>query len=398
MSECEELENKAQPKDRRNKARSRVERQMDNIRDLSEREREQILDKLIDDEADSEAEAKAKASLVDPVDFADAALDRMENWGKMVGLSSGYYAIDKMTMGFAPGELTIVAGETSQGKTLLCCNIAANMIKQKHKVVFVTLEMTKEELLSRLWKIMGFNTDADGCEELVEACQYLRFQQIDRMDWKTIPYLIEQAKEWGAECVFIDHLHYFAREMHDMANELGIITQEFKQAAIKNQLPIVLISHTRKVERGKNRADLNDLRGSSFIAQDADIVLMVWQKPSEVADGICIGLDKNRNRLDYRVGSEVWHHRNGLVIMDLSFSDRSTADTNSVNAKPVASYTPPAYEIQPQGEPPKPDDPAPWLGGQEQGQQKMDFDDDDKIKGKEKEKNHGSSMNGAIRW
>lgn len=385
MDQNEEVKDESpQPKDRRTKARSRVERQMDNIRDLSESEREQILDKLIDDAADSEAEAKAKASLVDPVDFADGALNRMENWGKMVGLSSGYYAIDKMTMGFAPGELTIVAGETSQGKTLLCCNIAANMIKAKHKVVFVTLEMTKEELLSRLWKILGFGTDSDGCEEMVEACQYLRFQQIDRMDWKTIPYLIEQAKEWGAECVFIDHLHYFAREMHDMANELGIITQEFKQAAIKNEIPIVLISHTRKVEKGKNRADLNDLRGSSFIAQDADIVLMVWQKPSEVADGICIGLDKNRNRLDYRVGSEVWHHKDGLVIMDLAFSERSAADTNSVNYKPTTTYTTPEY--QPQGEPPKPEEPAPWK------QTKIDLPEPPK------EEKHGTSMNGVIRW
>ena len=139
------------PKDRRRKSRTRVERQMDNIRDMSDTEREQILDQLIDDKVDDEVEAKAKASLADPLEYADEALDRIEHWGEMVGLSSGYYDIDKMTVGFAPGELTIVAGETSQGKTLLCCNIAANMIRQKHKIVFVTLEMTKAELLSRFW-------------------------------------------------------------------------------------------------------------------------------------------------------------------------------------------------------------------------------------------------------
>ena len=107
--------NQQQPR-RRNKSRTRVERQMDSIRDLSANEREQILDKLIDDSVDDEVEAKAKAELVNPSDYMEGALQRIKNWGKPVGLSSGYHAIDRMTMGFAPGELTIVAGATSQGK------------------------------------------------------------------------------------------------------------------------------------------------------------------------------------------------------------------------------------------------------------------------------------------
>ena len=353
-----------QPK-RRNKSRTRVERQMDSIRDLSANEREQILDKLIDDSVDDEVEAKAKAELVNPSDYMEGALQRIKNWGQQVGLSSGYHAIDRMTMGFAPGELTIVAGPTSQGKTLWCCNIAANMVKDKHKIVFVTLEMTKEELLSRFWNILGYGYDEVGQKQMAEACRYLRFQQIDRMNWQTIPYLIEQAKSWGAECVFIDHLHYFAREMHDVANELGIITQEFKQAAIKNQLPIVLISHTRKIEKGKAHADINDLRGSSYIAQDADIVLMVWQEQKEETEGIYIGLDKNRNRLNYKIGTSVRHDKCGLVIMDLNDEGRRVADQNSVSfAKPKTSGFVSANPVPAPRQPaltlPKNGEPDPW--------------------------------------
>lgn len=351
---------------RRNKSRTRVERQMDSIRDLSANEREQILDKLIDDSVDDEVEAKAKAELVNPSDYMEGALQRIKNWGQRVGLSSGYHAVDNMTMGFAPGELTIVAGPTSQGKTLWCCNIAANMVKKKHKVVFVTLEMTKEELLSRFWNILGYDYDEAGQKQMAEACQYLRFQQIDRMNWQTIPYLIEQAKSWGAECVFIDHLHYFAREMHDVANELGIITQEFKQAAIKNQLPIILISHTRKIEKGKSHADINDLRGSSYIAQDADIVLMVWQEQSEKTEGIYIGLDKNRNRLNYKIGTAIRHDKCGLVIMDLNGEGRKVADQNSVpSAKPKTAGFVSANPVSTSRQPapillPKKGEPDPW--------------------------------------
>lgn len=315
-----------------NAPRSRVQRQLDAINDMPKSDRERILDKLLDEHLDDEEEAKNRGELVNSFEYAEEALDRMRNWGKMVGLSSGYIDIDRMTLGFAPGELTIVAGETSQGKTLLCCNIAANMIREKHKVVFVTLEMTKSELLSRFWKILGFKTDDAGVNQMFDASQYLLFQKIERMDWKSIPYLIQRAKEAGAECVFIDHLHYFAREMHDVANELGIITQEFKQAAIKFNLPIVLVSHTRKVERGKSRADLNDLRGSSYIAQDADIVLMVRQDKELTEPHIYVALDKNRNRADLKIGTELIHYRDGIRIKQVL--DPRKLDEQSVSYDP----------------------------------------------------------------
>lgn len=304
------------------KRRTRVERTMDSINDLTEDERKQIFDRLVDESFDENAYARALAKLADPMDYIAEALERTVNWGKMVGSSTGYYDIDKMTLGLAPGELTIVAGETSQGKTMLCCNIAVRMAMAGKKVVFVTLEMTKTELLSRLWNIVGFG--ADNSDQMEHLCENLRFQQSNQMDWRTVPYLIERAKKWGADVVFIDHLHYFVREMDDVANGIGTTTKAFKQAAIEHNLPIVLISHTRKVDksRGKSHADIDDLRGSSYIAQDADIVLMVYQDKESEEPHIYVQLAKNRNRVDYRIGAEVRHPRDGVRILDTERDER----------------------------------------------------------------------------
>lgn len=349
---------------KRRTARTRVERQFDNIKDMSSAEREELFNKMLDDQIDETAAAKQEGDIVNPMDYAEEAMKRRENFGKMVGLSSGYYDIDKMTLGFCGGELTIVAGETSQGKTLLCCNIAANMVKAGYKVAFVTLEMTKAELLSRFWSIWQLGTTPDDIGRLNELVYNgLRFQKCERMNWKAIPYLIEQSKKWGAEIVFIDHLHYFARDMRDMANELGMVTQEFKRVAIHYNLPIVLVSHTRKVDKTRRNASatIDDLRGSSYIGQDADIVLMVRQNPEEMTDAVCVRLEKNRNRLDYKIGSEVWHQKNGLVLDDVV--DRRAVDQNSVNYKrsittamPMADVPP----IEPKVSVPQANDPAPW--------------------------------------
>jgi replicative DNA helicase len=120
------------------------------------------------------------------------------------------------------------------------------------------------------------------------------FQHKDELNWQDIDGLIGKAvKDFGVELVVIDHLHYFTRELERIAEDLGRITKQFKQNAKAYDLPIMLISHVRKTENGK-KATIDDLRSSSYIAQDADIVLMVEQGDPENLTQIT--MEKNRNR------------------------------------------------------------------------------------------------------
>lgn len=261
--------------------------------------------------ARAELEFEMLANYHDEIEF------RMKNWGKIMGLHTGNWVLDRMTMGLAPGELIIIGGATSNGKTALSMNIAANVAKQGKSVLFVTLEMTHGEAGVRFRKILG--------EEQYDKCgATIFFQKNDELSWHSIDGLIRKAKE-EAECelVVIDHLHYFTREIQNIADELGNITKELKKNAIRHQLPIILISHTRKAPDSHTRkTGINDLRGSSYIAQDADIVLMVERNLKEFPNDIIVTLEKNRNRYGCKVGTSYHFEFRELKVIEPSRNDR----------------------------------------------------------------------------
>jgi replicative DNA helicase len=261
--------------------------------------------------------ARAELEFEMLADYHDEIEFRMKNWGKIMGLHTGNWVLDRMTMGLAPGELIVIGGATSNGKTALSMNIAANIAKQGKSVLFVTLEMTHGEAGVRFRKILG--------EEQYDKCgATIFFQKNDELSWHSIDGLIRKAKEEAdCELVVIDHLHYFTREIQNIADELGNITKELKKNAIRHQLPIILISHTRKAPDSHTRkTGINDLRGSSYIAQDADIVLMVERNLKEFPNDIIVTLEKNRNRYGCKVGTSYHFEFRGLKVIEPSRNDR----------------------------------------------------------------------------
>lgn len=261
--------------------------------------------------------ARAELEFEMLADYHDEIEFRMKNWGKIMGLHTGNWVLDRMTMGLAPGELIVIGGATSNGKTALSMNIAANIAKQGKSVLFVTLEMTHGEAGVRFRKILG--------EEQYDKCgATIFFQKNDELSWHSIDGLIRKAKEEAdCELVVIDHLHYFTREIQNIADELGNITKELKKNAIRHQLPIILISHTRKAPDSHTRkTGINDLRGSSYIAQDADIVLMVERNLKEFPNDIIVTLEKNRNRYGCKVGTSYHFEFRELKVIEPSRNDR----------------------------------------------------------------------------
>lgn len=224
------------------------------------------------------------------LDHIEEAEDRYKHRNEIQGLSTGFPSIDTLTMGLVAGELVIVAGPTSKGKTLLSMHISNNIAKKGGRVLFITLEMTKAELTSRYMYVNGGYRTNDFHTVAANTI----FQENDELDWKDIDGLIQNAKEeLDVDLVVIDHLHYFARDIKNAAEELGKITMTFKKNAIRHNLPIILISHIRKLQKDEDLSG-DVLRGSSLIAQDSDIVLLVNRDPETNQMGVLI--DKNRNR------------------------------------------------------------------------------------------------------
>lgn len=221
--------------------------------------------------------------------YTEKAKEHYANFGKMVGLSTGFKKLDELTHGMAAGELVVIAGKTSEGKTTLAINIANHVALAGTAVLFVTLEMTKEEITSRYMYINGGDTPN---YHTVAAKTVV--QEDDELNWKSIDDLIGVAKnEMNVGLVVIDHLHYLTRETENAAEDIGRITKEFKKNAIRHNIPTILISHVRKTT--DFMASMEDLRGSSYIAQDADIVLMVGREQG-IANKMLVKIEKNRNR------------------------------------------------------------------------------------------------------
>lgn len=298
---------------------SKVEQELYRLDNWDDKDLEELRVRLFDVAYDENERAKEEATTV-PLTLDDIAQvkEDAKNFGLPTGLGTHLWQVDNMTAGFAPGELTVVIGATSQGKSLFCANLFAQQAMSGHKCVFVTLETEARKFWERIYHIMG--------EEQMNWCalnKTMYVQAKPRIPWQSIKYLVKHAKEeLGAEIVYIDHLHYFARDMQDQANGLGIITKEFKVVALENQIPIVLVSHIKKTEDREARPRIDDARGSSLIGQDADIVLSVWQTRSKVQEPhIWVGLEKNRNRTIWQDGvAQTLFYRDGLKILPRPYS------------------------------------------------------------------------------
>ena len=215
----------------------------------------------------SSARKESKHSVVDLEEWRKIARETMPSAGGIRGMSLGYRKLDDMTEGFEPGEVMILTGHTKHGKSKLAANLAWNVAEQGKNVMFINTEMTKMQVARRMNGMSKSDSPTKG-----------KIYMNDRADLEAYDAtaLMERAKEMGCDMVIIDHLHFFSRSTDNQTNEISKITKEFKEAAVQYELPLILLCHIKQGDTTK-RPTLESLKGSSSIAQDADIILTVWR-------------------------------------------------------------------------------------------------------------------------
>lgn len=239
------------------------------------------------------AARKKRTERVPIQNYIEEALEIQKHVGTVQGLSTGFKGTDDLTLGLTPGELVIVSGPPSSGKTQLTTHWAYHNAAAGHKVLFVTMEMTKPQMTERF---MGAaETDLSELKHAI-----IEYQKEDELASVDIPFLVSDAVKAGHELIVIDHLQYFSDDTDDNeARQLGRICKEFKIAAVMNKVPVVLIVHITKLRDGKKPTG-NDLRGSSLIRQHADQVLMVYrdERPNAtVTEANTVEITNWKNRL-----------------------------------------------------------------------------------------------------
>ena len=218
----------------------------------------------------SSARSESKHSVVDLEEWRKIARESAPESGAIRGLSLGYRSMDQLTEGFEAGEVMILTGHTKHGKSKLAANLAWNVAMSGKNVMFINTEMTKMQVARRMNGMERGDNPTTG-----------KIYMNDRADLEAYDAtaLIERAKELGCDMVIIDHLHFFSRSTDNQTNELSKITKEFKEAAVQYEIPLLLLCHIKQGDTSR-WPTLESLKGSSSIAQDADIIITVWRDDS----------------------------------------------------------------------------------------------------------------------
>ena len=223
-----------------------------------------------------------------------------ENKNDVIGLATGFVDIDRMTSGLQPGELIIVAGRPSMGKTTLVMNMAEHVaIHDKKAVAVFSMEMSGPQLAMRMIGSVGrldqhqlrtgtFKEDDWG--HVTEALSKLSEAQIyiDDTAGLNVLELRSRARRLHRQCgglslVVIDYLQLMSgtgssRE-ENRATEIAEISRSLKSLAKELKVPVVALSQlNRGVDsRQDKRPMMSDLRESGAIEQDADVIMFIYR-------------------------------------------------------------------------------------------------------------------------
>ena len=231
-----------------------------------------------------------------------ATVDRIDllhqSDGDITGITTGYAEFDKLTAGLQPGDLIIVAGRPSMGKTTLAINIAENAaIGAAVPTAIFSMEMPSEQLAFRMISSLG-RVDQT----------HLRTGNFPDEDWSRIntavqlmsdaPIFIDDSpglsptevrararrlkREHGLGLIVLDYLQLMQVQgnTENRATEISEISRSLKALAKELSVPIIALSQlNRSVEqRTDKRPVMSDLRESGAIEQDADLIIFIYRE------------------------------------------------------------------------------------------------------------------------
>ncbi len=271
---------------------------------------------------------------------------------KTIGIPSGFDALDTITSGFQAGDLIILAGRPSMGKTAFALNLAKNAATMENVGVGIfSLEMSDMQLVQRLLCSVGMIN-----------LQNLRTGHLTEKEWQRLPNaaaVLEEAPiyiddtpaldmnrltararrmviEKGVGLIIVDYLQLMEapRGFNSRQEEISYISRSLKGLAKNLNVPVIALSQlSRAVEsRPDKRPTLADLRESGAIEQDADLVMFVFREE------VYLQRDKDEARLrevENIAEIIIGKHRNGPIgTVKLTFlkqygkfSDLPQADT-----------------------------------------------------------------------
>jgi replicative DNA helicase len=223
---------------------------------------------------------------------------RSQGGGGITGISSGFRELDNLTAGLQRGELIIIAGRPSMGKTAFALNIAEHTaLADENPVAIFSMEMSASALAQRMISSLG-RVNAHS----------IKTGKLEEKDWNRIDGAIQQIKnapiyiddtpsitpielrsrarriqrEKGLSLVVVDYLQLMRvpGNKENRAVEIAEISRNLKALARELNIPVIALSQlNRSVEqRPDKRPQMSDLRDSGAIEQDADLIAFIYRE------------------------------------------------------------------------------------------------------------------------
>jgi len=285
--------------------------QQDNLDQFLEQVEQEIF--KISEDRINDAPKPLKHSLESAINIVNKMI---QNKGELTGISSGFKDLDRLTCGFQPQEMIVVAARPSMGKTGIALNIAEAAImhpniKKRAPTLVFSLEMSAEQIAMRLLcgyarvdmqKLKDGFLDKKSEADLAHAAKALRDAPfwIDDSARLTILEMRAKARRICSKnklgLVIIDYLQLISGTDTRIPREQQIaeISRNVKSMAKELNVPVIVLSQlNRESEKEKRQPKLSDLRESGSIEQDADLVLLLSKKrdfddDEEVASSIVL--------------------------------------------------------------------------------------------------------------
>jgi replicative DNA helicase len=231
---------------------------------------------------------------------AKKKIEEISNKDGLSGVPSGFSELDKLTSGWQPSDLVIIAARPGMGKTALTLSMARNMaVAQNIPVAFFSLEMSSIQLITRLIssetglsseKLRTGNLEKFEWEQLNVKVSALENAPLYIDDTPSLSIFDLRAKarrlssQFGIKLIVIDYLQLMSaggsNKNGNREQEISTISRNLKALAKELNVPVIALSQlSRAVETrgGSKRPILSDLRESGAIEQDADIVSFIYR-------------------------------------------------------------------------------------------------------------------------
>jgi replicative DNA helicase len=225
---------------------------------------------------------------------------------ELAGLPTGFAALDGMLAGLQPGDVTVLAGRTSLGKTSLALAIARTVAARQVPVVLFSLELSARQIAERLISMTGsIDMRVVRARRLTDEGWEAGFHAVvefgatplwidDRRGQPTHAIIAKARRVKNVGLVVVDHLGLIRDPENPAltrAQQVGQQVKRIRDLAGELNCPILLLHQlNRETEhRADKKPQLSDLRESGDIEQDADNVLLLWRNPEHDGRNLVTG-------------------------------------------------------------------------------------------------------------